>query len=134
MAPYSFCTHLAECSRHGCSSTGCVADENPRTCDDLLGEIDALIGAAHPALAEASALCDIISSEEPTTEVCDGADDLAVALFLGRRALDSAIRAVTQRPIQMPALFTGIRTVAELDAACRTLVEALLDELARRVA
>jgi hypothetical protein len=132
--PNSFCTQLTDCSRFGCSSTRCVTDENPRTCSDLLVEINALIDAAEDALTEACALTDIIHHEEPTLEVRSAADDHAVTLFLGRRALDSAIHTLSQRPVRMPVLLTGIRTVIELDTACRALVDSLVDEIRRRVA
>lgn len=105
-----------------------MADANPRSCDSLTSEVGQLIDVVPDALAEASALADIMQVQRPMPEILEAAGEMAVALFLGRRVLLEGLDALQRRHPDRPAYFLGLRMAAEMEWARRALVAALLDE------
>ena len=135
MVPITFCTPWDGCTLGGCQPERCVTDDNPRSCTDLGNEIRRLIDAVTPALAEAGALTDILTTvSDPTIEVISGAGDMAIALFLGMRALEHDLDTLETRHPDEPADLTVRRTITAMDHAREQLVGALLANAARHIA
>ncbi len=133
--PITFCTQPDPNALTGCSPSGCVTDENPRSCESLTNEVSQLIDVVYDALAEAAALADIMNSDQdPTLEIIEGAGTMALALGLGRRALQEGLDELQRRHPDRPAYFAGARMVADMERARCRLVDALLDEARRLIA
>lgn len=134
LVPITFCTPPNGCPLTGSNRHGDVTDTNPRSCNCLTAEVAQLIDVVPDALAEAAAIIDIFTTEDPTLEIIEAASDLAVALFLGRRALQDGLDTLQRRHPDRPAYFIGARIAADMEHARRGLVHALLDEAQRLIA
>lgn len=134
MVPITFCTRSDGRACAVREPDGRVTDANPRSCESLTLEVSQLIDVVHDALAESCAMTDIMSTQDPTPEIIEAAANMAVALFLGRRALLEGLGELQRRHPDRPAFFLGAQLAAEMETARLGLVHALVDVAERLIA